>query len=226
MPGAGVVGGVLLAEGQGGGDGVHPDPEASEVVRQAAGEVHDGALGGVVGGEPPVAAQPGRGTDVHDGAPGPFQVRQRRPCPEVAGVDVGAHDEPPVVGGGLLELLHHAQTRVGHQHVQAPEPPHGGIDHRLHGLRAGDVGGDRERVLLAQLGRQRVQSVLAPGREHHVRPFLGEPSGEADPDPGAGTGDDHGSSAESLFHARTPHLGMSHSVTLLPSETDVLIVRL
>lgn len=175
----------------------------AEIEREPAGEVDDGALGGVVRGEAAVTAQAGRGCDLHDAAAAAFQVRQRRSGAEVATLDIGAHEEPPVVEGGLLELLEHGRPGVGDQHVDAAEPGDAGIDHRLHLVRLGDIGGDREQAVHIELRDQGVQPVLAPGGDDDVRPLRGEPPGDAVADAGTCPGDDDCLSDVALIH-RSP----------------------
>jgi hypothetical protein len=99
-------------------------------------------------------------------------------------------------------------VRVGagvvHQHVDAPETLHRGVDggRRLFGLAGMRRRGEHPdlRVLRAQLGRHPVQRLLPPGGEHHVRALPRERHRDRLADPAGRAGDHRGLAGQSGLH--------------------------
>ncbi len=185
-------------------DGVYPDL-VPVIQRHRVGEVDQRALGHVVGGLVPFAAQCGHGPDVDDASAHRPQVRQCCARGEEGAVDVGPHHGPVAVQVDPVDGAGNRHPRVVDQHVQAPEP----LGHAVHGH--GDGGEIRDvRHPGVQLRTRRAllggapEGRLGAAHEHHGVPVGGEPVRGRGSDAGTGARDDGHGGGILLAHEMAP----------------------
>jgi hypothetical protein len=109
--------------------------------------------------------------------------------------EVGANDLVVQLDRCFAKLSHDADSRIVHPDVDPPPKLVGcNLCECAHSLHIGDVGRNSNRPrpdLLALLG-DFAQDLLPAGRQHQVRPFLGEGIRRPPPDPAGGAGENDG----------------------------------
>src|SRR5262249_54655630 len=102
----------------------------------------------------------------------------RRPGAQEGRGQIGVEDETPLVEGQVVDRLSDVGARVVDEDVQASEPLHGGLRHRIHRrlTRDVDIDGDRRPAVPLDLGRGRARLLSIPGPAEDLGPRRGQPT--------------------------------------------------
>ncbi len=200
-------------------EAVDADAVGLERVAGVAGERHQRALGGRVGGQHGLAPVAGHRDDVHHAAAaGPAhqprrllreqerraRVDREQPVPQLdAGV---VHATPGAQAGGVDEPVHAPEVRVDRRH------------HREHRLRVRELDGHEVSV---QLGRDGLSAPAVAPADRHARSQGGGAARDRGAEPLGAAGDDDHLAVEAQVAERVAHaLSTSSMRTGRPSRSE------
>src|SRR3954454_17623197 len=187
-------------------DRVRGDAEGAELDAQGPDEALDAHLGGRVVGLTAVAERGDAGEAYDLAVLLLHEVLLRGSRHQEGTTEVDPHDQVPVVVTHLEQEVVAGDARVVDEDVETAELAGDAIDGALHRGGVTDVAGEADRA--PAVGERQTAGSLGglaavEVEDRHRRALLGEASGDAEPDPSCGSGDDGDAPVEAT-HGVTP----------------------